>query len=115
MNSVNYVENKYLRKDMPEIIPGDRVKVYVKIKEGDKSRIQVYEGDVLKIKRGGTRASFTVRKLSFGVGVERLFPLHSPVIDKVEVIRHGKVRRAKLYYLRKLKGKAARITERGYK
>jgi large subunit ribosomal protein L19 len=100
-----------LRSDIPDFGVGDTVRVHVKIKEGDKERIQVFEGIVIALKRGGIRATFTVRKTSFGQGVERIFPLHSPVIDTIEVVRKGRVRRAKLYYLRNLKGKAARIRE----
>jgi large subunit ribosomal protein L19 len=91
--------------------PGDTVRVHVKVREGDKERIQVFEGMVISYRRGGARASFTVRKVSFGQGVERIFPLHSPTIDKIEVVRGGRVRRAKLYFLRDLKGKAARVRE----
>ncbi len=90
---------------------GDTVKVHVKVREGDKERIQVFEGIIIGMHRGGVRASFTVRKVSFGQGVERIFPLHSPIIQKVEVVRSAKVRRAKLYFLRDLKGKAARMRE----
>jgi large subunit ribosomal protein L19 len=90
---------------------GDTVKVHVKVREGDKERVQVFEGIVIGMHRGGARASFTVRKVSFGQGVERIFPLHSPIIQKVEVVRSAKVRRAKLYYLRDLKGKAARMRD----
>ena len=95
--------------ERPQMQAGDTVKVHVKVREGDKERIQVFEGLVIGMHRGGARASFTVRKVSFGQGVERIFPLHSPVIQKVEVVRSAKVRRAKLYYLRDLKGKAARM------
>jgi large subunit ribosomal protein L19 len=95
----------------PQMQAGDTVKVHVKVREGDKERIQVFEGIVIGMHRGGARASFTVRKVSFGQGVERIFPLHSPVIQKVEVVRSAKVRRAKLYYLRDLKGKAARMRD----
>ena len=94
---------------------GDTVKVHVRVKEGDKERIQIFEGVVINLRRGGVRASFTVRKVSFGQGVERIFPLHSPIIDKIEVLRTAKVRRAKLYFLRELKGKAARMKETGKK
>ena len=97
--------------DRPAMKAGDTVKVHVKVREGDKERIQVFEGVVIGLHRGGTRASFTVRKVSFGQGVERIFPLHSPTIAKVEVMRSSKVRRAKLYYLRDLKGKAARMKD----
>ena len=95
----------------PEMRAGDTVKVHVKVREGDKERIQVFEGVVIGLHRGGTRASFTVRKVSFGQGVERIFPLHSPTISKIDVVRSAKVRRAKLYYLRDLKGKAARMKD----
>jgi large subunit ribosomal protein L19 len=111
MNSLTVIEKKELRSDIPDFGVGDTVRVYVKIKEGDKERIQVFEGIVIALKRGGIRSTFTVRKTSFGQGVERIFPLHSPVIDTIEVVRKGRVRRAKLYYLRNLKGKAARIRE----
>ncbi|MBI1875585.1 MAG: 50S ribosomal protein L19 [Acidobacteria bacterium] len=97
--------------DRPPMKSGDTIRVHVKVREGDKERIQVFEGIVIGMHRGGLRASFTVRKVSFGQGVERIFPLHSPVIDKIEVVRSFKVRRAKLYYLRNLKGKAARMRE----
>ena len=95
----------------PAMRSGDTVRVHVKVREGDKERIQIFEGIVIGLHRGGTRASFTVRKVSFGQGVERIFPLHSPTIQKVEVVRSAKVRRAKLYYLRDLKGKAARMKD----
>ena len=114
MNSViQEVEKSYLRTDHPKLQIGDTVRVHTKIREGDKERIQIFEGIVIGLHRGGTRASFTVRKVSFGQGVERIFPLHSPTIQKVEVVRSAKVRRAKLYYLRDLKGKAARMKEGG--
>ena len=111
MNRLRVVEQKAMRPDLPDFGVGDSVRVHVKIKEGDKERIQVFEGIVIAFKRGDIRSSFTVRKTSFGQGVERIFPFHSPVIDKIEVVRKGRVRRAKLYYLRGLKGKAARIKE----
>ena len=111
MNVLDMVENPQLRTDLPAFKPGDTIKVHVKIKEGDKERIQVFEGVCIAQKHGGVRATFTVRKISFGHGVERIFPLHSKVIDKVDVVRSGRVRRAKLYYIRELRGKAARIKE----
>ena len=110
MNAVETVERGQIVK-RPAIKPGDTVKVHVKVREGDKERIQVFEGIIIGMHRGGVRASFTVRKVSFGQGVERIFPLHSPIIQKVEVVRSAKVRRAKLYFLRDLKGKAARMRE----
>lgn len=106
------VESRESRTDIPNFEPGDTVRVHVKVKEGDKERIQVFQGLVISRKGGGTRQMFTVRKVSGGVGVERMFPLYSPSIDRIEVERHGRVRRAKLYYLRDLKGKAARIEEK---
>ena len=106
------VEQAYLRDDVPDFQAGDTVKVHVRVVEGNKERIQVFQGVVIARRGGGTRETFTVRKISGGIGVERVFPLHSPVIDKIEVARRGKVRRAKLYYLRGLRGKAARIEER---
>jgi len=106
------VERPALRQDLPEFRPGDTVRVHVKIREGDKERLQMFEGIVLRRRKGGLRSTFTVRKVTYGVGVERTFPLHSPLLEKIEVIRQGHVRRAKLYYLRELKGKAARIRER---
>ncbi len=112
MNRLSEVESAYLRSDVPEFRAGDTVKVHVKVAEGDKQRIQLFEGIVIGRRGSGTRETFTVRKVSGGIGVERVFPLHSPTIDKIEVGRRGKVRRAKLYYLRKLRGKAARIEER---
>jgi len=102
-------EQTQLKANIPQFRAGDTVRVHVKIKEGDKERIQVFEGTVIRLRRGSSHATFTVRKISFGHGVERIFPLHSPTIEKIEVVRSGRVRRAKLYYLRKLKGKAARI------
>ncbi|MDP8256509.1 MAG: 50S ribosomal protein L19 [Candidatus Alcyoniella australis] len=99
----------------PTFAPGDTVRVHAKIREGEKERIQVFEGVVIRIKHGRNRATFTVRKVSFGIGVERIFPVHSPTIDKVELVRHGAVRRAKLYYLRDRRGKAARIKEKRFK
>ncbi len=111
MNVLDKIENAQLRSDVPSFKPGDTVKVHVKIKEGDKERIQIFEGVCIAMKHGGARATFTVRKISFGHGVERIFPLHSRVIEKLEVVRSGRVRRAKLYYIRELRGKAARIKE----
>ena len=110
MSAIELVEKSQLA-ERPAMKSGDTVKVHVKVREGDKERIQVFEGVVIGMHRGGARASFTVRKVSFGQGVERIFPLHSPSIDKVDVIRSARVRRAKLYYLRDLKGKAARMKE----
>ena len=111
MNALTAVEKNELKSDIPSFVVGDTVKVHVKIKEGDKERIQVFEGVVIARRNGDLRSSFTVRKISFGQGVERIFPLHSPVVVKIEVSKRGKVRRAKLYYLRGLKGKAAKIKE----
>lgn len=111
MSLIQKLEQEQLRKDLPAFRAGDTVRVHVKIKEGDKERIQAFEGTVIRIRKGGVNATFTVRKISFGQGVERIFPLHSPVIEKIEQVRSGRVRRAKLYYLRKLKGRAARIRE----
>ena len=111
MSAIELVE-KSQQAERPAMKSGDTVKVHVRVREGDKERIQVFEGVVIGLHRGGTRASFTVRKVSFGQGVERIFPLHSPIIDKIEVIRTAQVRRAKLYFLRELKGKAARMKER---
>ena len=110
MGALEVVEKTQLT-ERPAMKAGDTVRVHVKVREGDKERIQVFEGVVIGVHRGGTRASFTVRKVSFGQGVERIFPLHSPIIAKVEVMRSSKVRRAKLYYLRDLKGKAARMKD----
>jgi len=112
MNQLTSVERPYLRDDVPEFRAGDTVKVHVRVVEGNKERIQVFQGVVIARRGGGTRETFMVRKISGGIGVERVFPLHSPSLDKIEVIRRGKVRRAKLYYLRGLRGKAARIEER---
>lgn len=112
MNTLERVERSLLRKDAPRPVIGNTVKVYYRIKEGDKSRIQVYEGVVIRIKGGSIRETFTVRKTSYGIGVERIFPIHSPLIEKIEVVREGRVRRAKLYYLRSRTGRAARIPEK---
>jgi large subunit ribosomal protein L19 len=103
------IEAKYLKKDVPDFRSGDTVRVHTKIKEGDKERIQVFEGVVIRHKRGDARSMFTVRKVSYGVGVERMFPVHSPRIDRIEVMGHGEVRRSRLYYLRQLQGKKARL------
>jgi large subunit ribosomal protein L19 len=111
MNAIQEIENAQLT-DRPNMRPGDTVRVHVKVKEGEKERVQVFEGLVIGQHRGGSRATFTVRKVAFGQGVERVFPLHSPMIDKIEVVRSARVRRAKLYFLRKLRGKAARLRER---
>ena len=111
MNAIDHVERaQTIRR--PPVKAGDTVRVHVKVREGDKERIQVFEGIVIGLHRGGTRATFTVRKVSFGQGVERIFPLHSPVIDKIDVVRTARVRRAKLYFLRQLRGKAARMKEK---
>ncbi|MDO7905857.1 50S ribosomal protein L19 [Paenibacillus sp. JX-17] len=111
MNIVQAITEEQLRKDLPSFRPGDTLKVHVKVIEGTRERVQLFEGVVIKRRGGGISETFTVRKISYGVGVERTFPLHSPKIDKIEVARRGKVRRAKLYYLRELRGKAARIKE----
>ncbi len=111
MKAIEAVERPQL-KERPEMRPGDTVRVHVKVREGEKERLQVFDGIVIAQHRGGVRATFTVRKVSFGQGVERVFPLHSPIIDKIEVVRSARVRRAKLYFLRKLRGKAARMRER---
>ena len=111
MNVIDTLEQQQLRKDLPEFKAGDTLKVHVKIREGDKQRIQIFEGVCIARKHGGARETFTVRKISFGHGVERIFPLHSKVIDKIELVRVGRVRRGKLYYIRQLRGKAARIKE----
>jgi len=112
MRGLEQIEKEQMRTDLPDFRSGDTVKVYVKIKEGEKERIQIFEGTVIRKRLGANRSSFTVRKVSYGIGVERIFPTHSPAIDRIEVVQRGKVRRAKLYYLRQLKGKAARIKER---
>ena len=111
MNKLDHVESAYLRDDIPEFAAGDTVKVHVRVVEGGRERIQVFEGVVIARDGGGLRATFTVRKMSFGVGVERVFPVHAPIIQQIEVVRRGDVRRAKLYYLRDRVGKAARIKE----
>ena len=111
MKAIEAVEAAQLVQ-RPDMRPGDTLRVHVRVREGEKERIQVFEGVLIAQRRGGARASFTVRKVSFGQGVERIFPLHSPVIDRIEIVRSARVRRAKLYYLRKLRGKAARLRER---
>ncbi|KGP73971.1 50S ribosomal protein L19 [Pontibacillus yanchengensis] len=110
-NLIQEVTQDQLRTDLPKFKAGDTVKVHVKVVEGNRERIQVFEGVVIKRRGGGISETFTVRKISYGVGIERTFPVHSPRVDKIEVSRRGKVRRAKLYYLRNLRGKAARIKE----
>ncbi|MDO9264969.1 MAG: 50S ribosomal protein L19 [Desulfosalsimonadaceae bacterium] len=112
MELIKQIEREQLRLDLPDFIPGDTVKVHVRIREGEKERIQVFQGVVISKKRGTTDASFIVRKVSYGIGVERVFPMHSPSISHIEVVTHGRVRRSKIYYLRNLRGKAARIRER---
>lgn len=112
MNPIEKIEARYLRSDIPEFRPGDTVRVHAKIQEAGKERIQVFEGVVIGRKGGGLRETVTVRKISSGIGVERIFPVHSPRVDRIEVVRRGRVRRAKLYYLRNLTGKAGRIRER---
>jgi large subunit ribosomal protein L19 len=113
MKLTQAVDNIQMRTDMPEFRPGDTVRVHVKIKEGDKYRIQVFEGVIISLKHNGISSTFTVRKVSSGYGVERIFPMHSPIIDKMEIVKSGKVRRARLYYLRGRRGKAARLKEVG--
>ena len=112
MNLVDIIEKENIKKEVPDFNIGDTVRVYVKVVEGDKERLQAYEGIVIARKNGSIRESFTVRRISYGVGVERTFPIHSPRIDRIEVVRKGKVRRAKLNYIRTLSAKAARIKER---
>jgi large subunit ribosomal protein L19 len=112
MNRLDSVESTQLKENIPAFQPGDTLRVHVRIKEGNKERLQAFEGICIARKHGGVRETVTVRKVSFGVGVERIFPLHATVIDHIDVLRRGKVRRAKLYYLRDLRGKAARIKER---
>jgi len=115
MSGLDMIEKEQMRGDIPGFKAGDTVKVYVKIVEGQKERIQIFQGVVIRKRRGQNRSTFTVRKMSSGIGVERTFPTHSPVIDRIEIITKGKVRRAKLYYLRGLRGKKARIKEAGRK
>ena len=114
MQTIKQLEKENMRLDLPDFAAGDTVNVHVKIKEGEKERIQAFQGVVISKRKGSTNATFTVRKVSYGVGIERIFPLHSPVIDKIEVVSRGRVRRSKIYYLRKLRGKAARIKERRF-
>jgi large subunit ribosomal protein L19 len=112
MNIIENLEKEQMRLDIPDFKSGDTVKVHARIKEGDKERIQVFQGVVIRKRKGKTGATFTVRKVSYGIGVERIFPLHSPAIDKIEIVTRGKVRQGRLYYLRNLRGKAARIKEK---
>src|SRR5436189_4768628 len=112
MNTLDALDAESLRTDIPAFRPGDTLKVHVRVVEGNRSRIQVFQGVVIRRQGGGARETFTVRKISYGVGVERTFPVHSPSIEKIEVVSRGRVRRAKLYYLRSLRGKRARIKER---
>ena len=112
MQKTDMVESEYLRDDIPDFRPGDTVKVHVRVVEGNRERIQMFQGVVIARKGGGTRETFTVRKISFGMGVERTFPLHSPIISRIEVMTQGGVRRAKLYYLRDRVGKAAKVKEK---
>ncbi len=111
MNVIDQIEAGEMKKEPPVVRPGDTVKVHMRIVEGEKERIQIIEGVVIRVKGGGARKTITVRKISFGIGVERIFPIHSPRVEKVEIIKRSKVRRAKLYYLRDLRGKAARLKE----
>jgi large subunit ribosomal protein L19 len=112
MNTLDALDAQSLRTDLPDFRPGDTVKVHVRVIEGTRSRVQVFQGVVIRRQGGGLRETFTVRKISFGVGVERTFPVHSPNIAKIEIVQRGQVRRAKLYYLRELRGKAAKIKEK---
>lgn len=112
MNKLDQVESAYLRDDIPEFAPGDNVKVHVRVVEGGRERVQIFEGVVIAVNNAGLSKTVTVRKVSFGVGVERIFPVHAPIIQRIEVVRRGDVRRAKLYYLRDRVGKAARIKEK---
>jgi large subunit ribosomal protein L19 len=112
MDVIANLEKEQMRLDIPDFKPGDTIRVHARIKEGEKERIQVFEGLVIRKRKGKTGATFTVRKVSYGIGVERIFPLHSPNIDKIDIVTRGKVRRGRLYYMRNLKGKAARIKEK---
>ena len=114
MNAIERIERNQMRMDTPSLRAGDKVKVHYRIREGEKVRVQIFEGVMIGQSRGGVRATVTVRKVSFGIGVERIFPIHSPLIEKIELVNHSRVRRAKLYYLRKLRGKAARLKELRY-
>ncbi len=115
MNVIEMIEREQMRVDIPEFRSGDTVKVYARIREGEKERVQLFQGVVIRKRGAGTGQTFTVRKVSYGIGVERVFPLHSPLLDRVEVVTRGRVRRARLYYLRKLRGKAARIKEKRFR
>lgn len=112
MDIIKAIESEQLKKDIPDFRIGDTVKVHAKIKEGNRERVQIFEGTVMKRQNGGLRETFTVRKISYGVGVEKTFPIHSPVIESIEIVRRGKARRAKLYYLRERVGKAAKVKEK---
>ena len=112
MNTLDTLDTESLRSDVPDFRPGDTLKVHVRVVEGSRSRVQVFQGVVIRRQGGGVRETFTVRKISFGVGVERTFPVHTPIIEKIEVVTRGDVRRAKLYYLRDLRGKKAKIKEK---
>ena len=114
MRKIEKLEKENIRLDLPDFNAGDTVKVHVKIKEGEKERIQAFQGVVISKRKNSSNATFTVRKVSYGIGVERIFPMHSPIISRIEVLTRGRVRRAKIYYLRKLRGKAARIREKRY-
>jgi len=112
MDIIEALEKEQMRLDVPDFKPGDTIRVHARIKEGEKERIQVFQGVVIRKRKGNTGATFTVRKVSYGVGVERIFPMHSPSVEKIEVVSRGRVRRGRLYYLRQLRGKAARIKEK---
>ena len=112
MHSLDTLDAASLRSDVPDFRPGDTLKVHVRVVEGNRSRVQIFQGVVIRRQGGGVRETFTVRKISFGVGVERTFPVHTPAVDRIEVVTHGDVRRAKLYYLRDLRGKKAKIREK---
>ena len=114
MDVIETIEKEQMRLDIPDFKAGDTIRVHARIKEGEKERIQIFKGVVIRKRKGTTGATFTVRKVSYGVGVEKIFPLHSPLVDKVEIVTRGRVRRARLYYLRKLRGKAARIKEKRF-